>query len=68
MRKGGFIMSATIKEILQAVESLNIPKTHKIKTNISDELLGKYKGVLPKGKTSTELIKNLRSSLYGKIK
>lgn len=31
-------------------------------------LLGKAKGVIPKGKSSTEYIRELRSTLYGKIK
>jgi predicted DNA-binding protein len=31
-------------------------------------LLGKAKGIIPKGKSSTEYVRELRSTLYGKIK
>lgn len=60
-------MSTTLKEMLKAVEGFKInPRAHK--KSIADELLGKYKGIIPKGKTSTQFIKEMRSTLYGKIK
>ena len=61
----------TLQELIRVVES--IQKTHHIstkkrKTKIVDRLLGKYKGVVPPGKTSTEYIRELRNSCYGKFK
>ena len=56
----------------QAMEAIKTLKSHhykpKKKTSIADELLGKYKGVIPKGKTSTQFIRELRDSSYGKFK
>jgi hypothetical protein len=59
-------MSSTLKE---AINSLGIlQKPAKSKKKISDELLGKYSGIIPKGKTSTEFIRELRGSAFGKIR
>lgn len=60
-------MASTLRE---AMESLCVIKIERpIRRNkISDELLGKFKGILPSGKSSTQFIKELRSSLYGKTK
>ena len=58
----------------QAIEAINwtrmsIHSTKKRKkTKIADELLGAFKGAIPKGQTSMQIIRNLRNSLYGKIK
>ncbi|MCK4859564.1 MAG: hypothetical protein KAS87_03280 [Candidatus Omnitrophica bacterium] len=54
----------------QAVESVKLIKIRPIsaKTNIADKLLGKFKGIIPSKKNSTQFIKELRSSLYGKVK
>ena len=56
----------TLKEALQAIESINIVP-HK-KSKVADELLGKYKDILPQGKTSTEFLKDLRNHLHDKLK
>ncbi len=59
-------MPSTLKE---AINSLKIfKKPIKLKGKISDKLLGKYSGITPKGKTSTEFIRELRGSAFGKIK
>ena len=54
----------TIKDAIKAIEALR--KTSHKKKSIADKLLGKYKGIVPKGKTSTEFIHELRNSLYDK--
>ncbi|MBU0694189.1 MAG: hypothetical protein KKC11_05915 [Candidatus Omnitrophica bacterium] len=56
----------TLKEAIEVIRSIEIEKSN-LKTDIADELLGKYKGIIPKEKTSTEFIKELRGTLYGKI-
>jgi len=55
----------TLKEAIEVIRSIEIEKSNK-KISIADELLGKYKGIIPKEKTSTEFIKELRGTLYGK--
>lgn len=60
-------MSTTLKEAIEAIEFLRVKK-YPNKFNIADKWLGKFKGIIPKGKTSTQYIKELRSTLYGKIK
>lgn len=60
-------MPSTLKDALNSIKSLS-KRPSRSRKKISDELLGKYEGVLPKGKTSTEFIKELRGSLYGKVK
>ena len=55
----------TLKEMIESIRDITIPKKAK---NITEKLLGKYSGVVPKGKTSASWIKGLRGSLYGKIK
>ncbi len=59
-------MPATLKEAIDSLKTLQRqPETVR---KVSDELLGKYKGIIPAGKTSTEFIKELRGSLFGKVK
>lgn len=60
-------MSSTLKEAIEAIEFLRVKK-YSPKLNIADKWLGKFKGIVPKRKTSTQYIKELRSTLYGKIK
>ena len=50
----------TLKEALQAIQAISI-LPHK-KSHIADDLLGKYKNILPPGKTSNDLIKDLRNT------
>ena len=59
-------MPSTLKEALNSLKILQKPP--KLKGKVSGELLGKYAGILPKGKTSTEFIRELRSSAFGKMK
>ena len=59
------ILEATKKSTRISSKSFH-PKRRKRK--IIEQLLGKYKGVIPKGKTSTEYLRELSESLYGKIK
>lgn len=58
-------MSSTLKDVINAIKDVEEARP-KIKRKLADELLGKYKGIIPKGKTSTEFIRKLRNSLYGK--
>jgi len=59
-------MSSTLKEAISSLKSLQ--KFPKPKEKVADKLLGKYSGIIPKGKTSTEFIRELRSSAFGKMK
>jgi len=57
-----------LKEIIRFIEDLG----YEIKSEVSgksvvDELLGAFKGVVPKGMTSMEYLKNLRKTGYGKF-
>ena len=62
----------TLQQAIEAISSirknLHLTPKKKKKTKIADELLGTFKGAIPKGQTSTQLIRNLRNSLYDKIK
>ena len=59
----------TLKEAIEAIKSIRtISISNSKRLGIANELLGKYKGIIPRGKTSTEFIRSLRNSLYGKIK
>ncbi len=55
----------TLREAVKSLSAIVMPKT---KGNLSEELLGKYKGLIPKSISSTAWIKKLRANLYGKIK
>ena len=62
----------TLKEAIKAIQSLKAPAYRRgrhsrsaiSKTSICNRLLGKYKGVIPKGKNATAVIRELRNSLY----
>lgn len=58
-------MPATLKDAVNSLKSLKISPTKPQK--VSDDLLGKYEGIIPAGKTSTEFIRDLRKSSYGKF-
>jgi hypothetical protein len=60
-------MSAILKDAIESLKILQSKSKFKNK-KIADELLGKYRGIIPKGKNSTQFIKNLRKGLHGKIK
>lgn len=59
-------MPATLRDLINSIKGLT--KVPKSSTKISDELLGKYEGIIPPEKTSTEFIKELRKTMYGKMK
>ena len=54
----------TLKEALAAIRSIKVKRPRQKKASIADELLGVYKDILPKAKTSTSLIRDLRNNLY----
>lgn len=54
----------TLKEAIAAIRSFKVKPSKYKKTNIADELLGKYKGVIPENKISSEFLRSLRNSLY----
>jgi len=57
---------STLQEAIEAIKAVKIcPKSRR--KSIADSLLGRFKGIIPEGKTSTQFIKELRNSLYGKI-
>lgn len=54
-------MISTLKEAMNSIKTLQ--KTPRAAgESVADALLGKYAGVLPRGKGSTEFIRELRSS------
>ena len=59
-------MPSTLKEAIDSISTLK--RYHETGRKVSDELLGKYKGIIPDGKPPTEFIKELRYSLFGKVK
>lgn len=59
-------MPSTLKEAIDSLKPLQ-RQTETMK-KVSEELLGKYKGIIPDKKTSTEFIKELRGSSSGKVK
>lgn len=57
----------TLQDAMESLKELKVtPSTRKKK--ISRELLGKFKGIIPPGKNSTQFIRELRANLYGKVK
>lgn len=59
-------MSTTLKDAVNSIKSLSVPSEPSKK--VSEELLGKYEGIIPPEKSSTEFIKDLRKTMYGKVK
>lgn len=51
------------KDIQPYLKKINKGKR---KVGIVDELLGKYKGVIPSGKSSTKFVREIREGRYGK--
>ena len=54
-------MLSTLKEAINSLKMLSTP-SRTTGESIADALLGKYAGVLPQDKSSTEVIRELRSS------
>ncbi len=61
-------MSLTLKDFIKAAETFGNKTDVKYSKNIAEELLGKYEGIVPEGKNSTQYIRELRGTGYGKIK
>ena len=61
-------MSSTLQEAVQALKTIKVKPCIPRKKKVADQLLGKFKGIIPEGKTSTQFIKEVRASLYGKVK
>ncbi|MEO5357263.1 MAG: hypothetical protein H7844_08195 [Nitrospirae bacterium YQR-1] len=59
-------MPSTLKEAIDSIKVLQGQQETGRKT--SEELLGKYKGIIPAGKTSSEFIRELRHSSFDKVK
>jgi hypothetical protein len=59
-------MFSTLKEAMKLLQTAQAPR--KSKGKVADGLLGKYEGIIPQGKTSTEYVRELRAPRYGKIK
>jgi len=60
------ILPTTLKDAINSIKAFS--SITKLKKKTSDELLGKYEGIIPKGKTSTEFLRELRGTLFSKIK
>ena len=56
-------MAVNLSEILKSTKMFRKEKEGKI----SKKWLGKFEGAIPSDKTSTEYLKELRGTLYGKI-
>jgi len=62
-------MPLALQELLKFIESLGYKVSAPIQpeeVSVVDELLGQFAGALPAGKSSTELIRELRESGYGR--
>ncbi len=59
-------MPTTLQQAIASIKKSQKP-VKRGKKSIANELLGKYKGIVLFEKASTEIIKELRSSLYGKV-
>ena len=57
-------MPIMLEKLVRALESIETKA--KADKNFADKWLGAFEGVIPEGLTSTEYIKKLRESCYGK--
>jgi len=57
-------MPIALERIMKAVETIEFKET---KEEIAEKWLGAFEGVVSGGMTSTEYIKKLRESCYGKF-
>ncbi|MCK4476349.1 MAG: hypothetical protein KAU16_06440 [Methanophagales archaeon] len=57
-------MPIALERIMKAVETIEFKGTEE---GIAEKWLGAFEGVVPEGMTSTEYIKKLRESCYGKF-
>ena len=56
-------MPVTLERLVKVIEGIDT----KTERNCADQWLGAFKGVIPKEMQSTEYIRMLRESCYGKI-
>lgn len=60
-------MPSTLQQAIKALEGIKVNKK-RATAKLAQKLCGKYRGIIPEGKTSTEFIRQeLRGTLYGKI-
>lgn len=63
-------MPIAMRELVKLMENFGYKVIYSVKPtaglSIVDELLGEFKGAIPEGKTSTEYLKELRESGYGR--
>ncbi len=57
-------MPVMLEKLIKALESIETKA--KADKNFADKWLGAFEGVVPEGITSTEYIRKLRESCYGK--
>ncbi len=57
-------MPVMLEKLVRALESIETKA--KADKNFADKWLGAFEGVIPEGITSTEYIKKLRETCYGK--
>ncbi len=57
-------MPVMLEKLIKALESIETKA--KADKNFADKWLGAFEGVVPEGMTSTEYIKKLRETCYGK--
>lgn len=60
------IIMSTLQAAIEAIQSLKL-KSRAKNVRVSDKLLGKFKGIIPENKSSTQFIKDLRNTMYGKL-
>jgi hypothetical protein len=56
-------MPVTLERLIRTIESIDV----KTESEFADQWLGVFEGIIPKEMTSTEYIKMLRETCYGKI-
>lgn len=59
-------MPSTLKEAMRFLKPAQTSREPK--GTISDALLGRYAGIVPEGKSSTQFVREQRASAYGKVK
>jgi len=59
-------MPVELEEIIKFMRNLGYEVKKPGIKSVVDELLGAFEGAIPEGKTSTEYLKTLRESGYGK--
>ena len=56
-------MPVTLERLIKTMETIDV----KTENKFADQWLGVFEGVIPKEMTSTEYVRMLRESCYGKI-